>query len=259
MRKEQFGNVTIYQGDCMDALSIVQPQSVDLIISSPPYNIGKEYENRKSIQEYLDWHFKILEKCTNALRAGGSIAWQVGNYIDKGSVYPIDCLIFNQFIQLGLTPRNRIIWTFGHGLHCSKRFSGRHEAILWFTKGDKYTFNLDAVRVPQKYPGKLHYKGPKKGMLSGHPMGKNPGDVWDISNVKHNHPEKTAHPCQFPEQLADRVIMSMCVDGGTVLDPFMGSGTAGVSCAKAGRAFVGIEMDSKYFEIARNRIKASQI
>lgn len=247
-------NIDLRHGDCLELMRGIPDGSVDMVISSPPYNIGKEYEKRKPVDEYLAWHESIVKECARVIRDGGSIAWQVGNHIANGAVYPIDCLVFGQFVSVGLIPRNRIIWTFGHGLHCSNRFSGRHETVLWFSKGDAPSFDLDAVRVPQKYPAKRHYKGPKKGELSGNPLGKNPGDVWDISNVKHNHPEKTAHPCQFPEQLTERLVKAICQDGGVVLDPFMGSGTTGVTCVKTGRSFIGIELDQGYFEIAQRRI-----
>lgn len=251
-------NVQLMQGDCLELMKGIPDGSVDMVLASPPYNVGKEYEKRLSIDDYLAWHQLIIEECGRLIRDGGSIAWQVGNHISDGAVYPIDCLVFGQFIAAGLTPRNRIVWTFGHGLHCSKRFSGRHETVLWFSRGDAKVFDLDSVRVPQKYPGKRHYKGPKKGELSGNPLGKNPGDVWEISNVKNNHPEKTAHPCQFPEQLAERLIKAICPSVGVVLDPFMGSGTTGVACVKTGRNFIGIEMDAGYFQIAKDRIEGAK-
>jgi hypothetical protein len=134
----------------------------------------------------------------------------VGNYISKGEVFPLDVFYYSIFKNHGLKLRNRIIWHFGHGLHSSKRFSGRYETILWFTKSDTYTFNLDSVRVKSKYPSKRHFKGPKKGEYSSNPKGKNPSDIWEIvlrdweneiwniPNVKANHVEKTEHPCQYP-------------------------------------------------------------
>ena len=139
-------------------------------------------------------------------------------------------------------------------MHCKNRFSGRHETLLWFTKTDEYKFNLDSVRVPQKYPNKKHYKGEKKGQLSGNPLGKNPGDVWDITNVKHNHPEKTEHPCQFPIELVSRCIKSMTDIGDVVMDPFLGSGTTAVSAIQEERNWIGIEKDERYCEIAERRI-----
>lgn len=155
-------DVQLMQGDCLELMKSISDGSVDMILASPPYNIGKEYEKRLSIDTYLTWHRLIIQECARLIRDAGSIAWQVGNHISNGAVYPIDCLVFGQFISAGLTPRNRIVWTFGHGLHCSNRFSGRHETVLWFSKGDAQGFDLDSVRVPQKYPGKRHYKGPKK-------------------------------------------------------------------------------------------------
>ena len=105
--------------------------------------------------------------------------------------------------------RNRIVWHFEHGLHCSRRLSGRYETIMWFTKGDDYVFELDPIRVPQKYPGKKYFKGPKAGQYSCNPLGKNPGDVWTIPNVKSNHVEKTGHPCQFPVELIERLVLAL--------------------------------------------------
>lgn len=196
----------------------------------------------------------MVEECVRVLKPNGSIAFQLGNYVDKGRVIPLDCLLFDKFFSSGLIPRNRIIWTFGHGLHCKNRFSGRHETILWFTKSDKYTFNLDPVRVPQKYPAKKHYKGEKKGQLSGNPLGKNPSDVWEITNVKNNHPEKTEHPCQYPIDLVNRLVLAMSNEGGIVLDPFMGSGTTAVAARNNNRQFIGFEIEQKYVEIANRRL-----
>jgi len=152
-----------------------------------------------------------------------------------------------------LALRNRIVWTYGHGLHCSDRLSGRHEMILWYTKSDNYVFNLDEIRVPQKYPGKRHYKGPLKGEISGNPLGKNPSDVWDIPNVKANHVEKTIHPCQFPVALALQLVRAFTNSGHLVLDPFMGSGTTGVAALLEGRRFVGAEILKKYYKVAEKR------
>ncbi len=172
----------------------------------------------------------------------------------KGEVYPLDILLYPIFKKFGLKLRNRIIWHFGHGLHSSKRFSGRHEIILWFTKSDDYIFNIDPIRVPQKYPQKKYYKGEKKGQLSGHPLGKNPSDVWDIPNVKSNHPEKTEHPCQFPIELVERLVLSMTNEGDLVLDPFIGVGSTAIASIKHKRRVAGAEILNKYLEIAKQRL-----
>lgn len=245
------------QGDCLELMKQIPDGSVDLTITSPPYNIGKEYERRVALSAYVEWQKQVIKEVNRVTKEGGSICWQVGNYVNNGIVYPIDCLLFNVFIEQGLLPRNRIVWTFGHGLHCKNRFSGRHETILWFTKGKNKTFNLDPVRIPQKYPSKKHFKGVKKGLISGNPLGKNPEDVWNITNVKNNHPEKTAHPCQFPEELANRLVLSLSNEQDTLLDPFLGSGTTGVAAKKLNRNFIGIELDEKYFNIAKERIECA--
>jgi len=244
----------IYNMDCREGLKLIPDGSVDLVITSPPYNIGKEYEKRQPISEYVSWMKQVIKECTRVVSNQGSVVFQLGNYVDKGAVFPIDCILFPEFIKQGLIPRSRIVWTFGHGMHCSKRFSARYETALWFTKTDDYIFNLDAVRIPQKYPGKRHYKGANKGLLSGNPLGKNPSDVWEITNVKHNHPEKTEHPCQFPLDFANRIILSLTNKGGVALDPFMGSGTSAVAATMHHRDFIGFETESKYIEIANNRI-----
>jgi adenine-specific DNA-methyltransferase len=151
--------------------------------------------------------------------------------------------------------RNRIVWHFEHGLHCTKRFSGRYETIIWFTKSDDYVFDLDAVRVPQKYPGKKHFKGPRAGQYSCNPLGKNPGDVWVFPNVKNNHVEKTEHPCQFPIELVARLILSMTRRNDWVLDPFLGVGTSVVAAVLHGRRGAGSEISTDYVRIADERVR----
>lgn len=241
--------------DAFDFLKKLRPNSVDLIISSPPYCMGKEYDKSISVDDFIGDHHKLAPLMARALRDGGSLCWQVGHHADNGVVVPLDALVYSIFsARKDLFLRNRIIWTFGHGIHASRRFSGRHETILWFTKGHKYKFDLDAVRVPQKYPGKRHYKGPKRGKFSGNPRGKNPSDVWDIPNVKSHHVEKTAHPCQFPVALAQRLVRALTKRKGLVVDPFMGSGTTAVAAALEGRRFSGCDIEKNYFKIAKERV-----
>jgi adenine-specific DNA-methyltransferase len=198
---DQTADFIFYEGDCLELLAKIPDELVKLVVTSPPYNLGKSYENRLDLDEYLAQQRAVIEECARVVSDQGSICWQVGNYVDNSEIIPLDIILYPIFASLGLHLRNRIVWHFGHGLHASKRFSGRYEVILWFTKGNDYTFNLDAVRVPQKYPNKKHFKGPKKGQLSGNPLGKNPSDVWEIPNVKANHVEKTIHPCQFLVEL----------------------------------------------------------
>lgn len=249
-------NASIFHGDALEKLKLLQSESVQLIVTSPPYNIGKEYEVKQEYIDYLEDMKPIIAELVRVLRPGGSICWQVGNGVRKGEVIPLDALFYPLFKSEGMILRNRIVWSFGHGLHATKRFSGRHETILWFTKSENYVFNLNSVRIPAKYPNKKHYKGPHKGELSGNPLGKNPGDVWEITNIKALHPEKTEHPCQFPIALVDRLIKSLSNPGDLVVDPFLGSGTTLIAAAINGRESLGIEISKKYVEIARRRLQS---
>jgi len=254
-------------GDTKEVLQEEESEKFDLIITSPPYNIGKEYEVKKSIEDYLSEQENVIYELIRVLSPCGSICWQVGNYVSKREVYPLDIFYYDIFKNHGLRLRNRIIWRFGHGLHASNRFSGRYETILWFTKTENYIFNLDDVRIPSKYPGKKHFKGPKKGELSGNPRGKNPSDVWDIlirdweseiweiPNVKSNHPEKTDHPCQYPIELVERCVLALTNKGSWVLDPYVGVGSAVIAALKNNRNAVGIDKERKYIEMAIHRIE----
>jgi len=248
-------DVTVFQGDCLDMLCGMPDGAANLVVTSPPYNIGKEYEAREDLDGYLAWQDAVIDACVRILSADGSICWQVGNYVDNGEILPLDALLLPSFRRHGLRLRNRIVWHFAHGLHCSRRFSGRYEVVLWFTRGDDYVFNLDPVRVPQKYPGKKHFKGPKAGQFSGNPKGKNPGDVWSIPNVKSNHVEKTDHPCQFPVELIERFVLSLTNEGGLVFDPFLGTGTSAVAAIRHRRRAAGAETVSEYVDLAYRRVR----
>ncbi len=248
-------NVVLFEGDCLDLLARVPNNLVRLVVTSPPYNLGKPYETRLNLEEYLEQQRKIITECVRILHEQGSICWQVGNYVNNGEIIPLDIVLYPIFASLDLHLRNRIIWHFGHGLHASKRFSGRYETILWFTKGQNYTFNLDAVRIPQKYPEKKHFKGPKRGELSGNPLGKNPSDIWEIPNVKANHVEKTAHPCQFPVELVERLVLALTNERDWVVDPFMGVGSTAIAALMHGRRVIGAEIMHEYLDIAQERIR----
>ena len=246
----------VLTGDSLKLINKISRESIDLTVSSPPYCMGKDYESTTNIQDFVRNHELLLPKIIEKTKQGGSICWQVGYHVQNGVITPLDYLVhkvMSDFPEMKL--RNRIIWHFGHGTHSPKRFSGRHEVILWYSKGDDYFFDLDAVRVPQKYPGKKHYKGPKKGKYSGNPLGKNPSDVWEIPNVNAMHVEKTAHPCQYPIGMVLRLVKSLCPEGGWVFDPFAGSGSTGAGTIIAGRNFIGIEKQASYARIARKRIQ----
>lgn len=265
----------LIQADVADGLDLVDDESVQLILTSPPYNLGKIYERDKamSLDEYLEWLSPVVEKLCGKLSPQGSLCWQVGNFLRNGEVFPLDFYSYDMFLKQGLKLRNRIIWRFNFGLHATKRLSGRYETLLWFTRSDNYLFNLDPIRVPQLYPGKRHSskKGDgKAGKPSGNPRGKNPSDfwtfsaedyfvkdpVWELPNVKANHPEQTVHPCQFPHELAERCVLAFTKKGDTVLDPFIGAGTSAVAAIKAERQVIGIDRSLEYIELTRRRVHA---
>ena len=262
--KSQFN---IILGDTLKNLKTFESNKFDLIITSPPYNIGKEYETKQSIENYLEQQEEVIAQLIRVLSSEGSICWQIGNYVKNGEVFPLDIYYYQIFKKHGLKLRNRIIWHFGHGLHASKRFSGRYETILWFTKENNYIFNLDDVRIPSKYPGKRHFKGPKKGQLSGNPKGKNPSDIWEIiikdwdnelwniPNVKSNHPEKTEHPCQYPIELVERCILALTNEDSWVLDPYAGVGSTVIASIKNNRNVIAIEREDKYVSITKDRVQ----
>lgn len=245
----------IERKDNLSFMRSLDDESMHLIVTSPPYNIGKEYEKRRPIDCYIEEQVATIAEAVRLLHPQGSICWQVGNYVDDGEIIPLDVILYKKFKDHGLKLRNRIVWTFGHGLHCQKRLSGRYETILWFTKSDDYIFNLDPIRVPAKYPDKKHFKGPKKGEISGNPLGKNPSDVWDIPNVKSNHVEKSDHPCQFPVALVERLVLSLTNENQNVLDPYMGVGSSAIAALKNDRNAYGCDLVEDYVTIAKQRVK----
>ncbi|MFW9903964.1 MAG: DNA-methyltransferase [Candidatus Thorarchaeota archaeon] len=246
----------IYNVDFLEFSKKIPEGIIDLIVTSPPYGIGKEYEGQVPLEEYLDWSKTVLSECKRILKDTGSIFYQVGTYVgERGAHFPWDIMLFPLFVNLEFIPRNRIIWIRQHGTHAKHKFSNRHESILWFTKSHNYKFNLDAIRVPQKYPNKKGYrKGKYYGKYTSDPRGKNPGDVWAFRNVKHNHEEQTEHPCQFPEDMITRIILATTEPGDIVLDPFIGSGTTAVVAKKHNRKFLGCEIVKEYVSIANHRL-----
>jgi DNA modification methylase len=260
----------IKNDDCLSVLKKTEDEKFDLILTSPPYNVGKSYETKTSIEKYLESLEEIIDELIRTLSEKGNLCWQVGNYVDKGEIFPLDIYYYQIFKKHGLKLRNRIIWHFGHGLHASNRFSGRYETILWFSKTDNYIFNLDNVRIPSKYPGKRSFKGPRKGEISGNPLGKNPSDIWEIMehdwdcalwnipNVKSNHPEKTIHPCQFPIELVERCVLALTNEDSWVIDPFAGVGSTILGAIKNNRNAIGVEKEKTYCKIANQRMQDLQ-
>ena len=252
---DECAEVTMEAEDNLVFMKSFEDKSMKLIVTSPPYNIGKSYEGRRSLEEYIEEQTRVISECVRLLHPRGSICWQVGNHVQNSEIFPLDVVLYPAFRDQGLRLRNRIIWHFEHGLHCRRRLSGRYETIMWFSRGDDYTFNLDPIRVPSKYPNKKYYKGPKAGQRSGNPLGKNPGDLWIFPNVKNNHVEKTIHPCQFPVELVERLVLSLTEEGDCVFDPYMGVGSSVIAALRHGRRGFGCDTNGEYVDIAWERVR----
>lgn len=258
----------IFQGDCKTLLeSMKSSAKFTLINTSPPYNIQKCYESKKNLEKYTEAMSEIVDLCVKNLSEDGTICWQVGVTKDesRSEYLPLEYVFHPLFAKHGLVFRNRIVWTFGHGLNSNNRFSGRHETIMVYQKDPKKAkFNLDDVRIAQKYKNKK-----KNGILTCNPLGKNPGDVWDtMPNVKSHHVEKMnvwdkhnkkwiCHPCQFPVGLAERCILAYTDKNDLVFDPFMGVGSTGVAAAIHSRKFWGCELFANFAAAAQERIQSA--
>ena len=174
--------------------------------------------------------------------------------IQDGEIFPLDTMLYPIFQRHGLKLRNRIVWHFEHGLHCSKRLSGRYETILWFTKGDDYIFNLDPIRVPSKYPGKKYFKGPKAGQFSGNPLGRILAMFGYFQMSKTTTSRKHRIPASSPLSLSNGPVLSLTEKGGNVLDPYMGVGTAIIGAELHGRIGYGCDVVRQYVDIAVERL-----
>lgn len=259
---------TVYNTSALDYLQSME-QDIDLIYTSPPYNVAKSYEKRLSLDEYMASMMPIFELCVKRLKPTGSICIQLGNTNVNGMSVPLDYIYFPYMSNLGLTFVQRVIWQYRHGFSAPDKFTPSHESIMWFSKGDYY-FDLDSIRVPQIDPYKR-----KNGRLTGNPLGKNPSNVWvredvykltedlivnipqvnssSCESVKENG--KKVHPCQTPVGLASRFVLGLCPEGGLVFDPFAGVGSVGVAAVCNKRQFIGCEINKDYADAANRRLQ----
>jgi adenine-specific DNA-methyltransferase len=236
-------------------MKLIQQPFVNLTVTSPPYNIGKDYEQRLSLQEYLAWSKQWIGEVGRLTRENGAFWLNLG-YIalpGRAKALPLPYLLWD---SVPFFLMQEVVWNYGAGVAGKKFFSPRNEKFLWYTKSPHdYVFNLDAVRDPDvKYP---HQK--KNGKIKVHHLGKNPSDVWQIPKVtsgKHRSSrERTPHPAQFPEAVVDRIIRACSNVGDVVFDPFMGSGTTALVALKLGRPVLGFELHAEYCAIAARRIE----
>lgn len=253
-------SVLLYNIDCIEALKKLEGHvEFNLTVTSPPYNIGKEYEKIKPVNEYINWSKDWMSRVYKTTAPTGSFWLNIG-YMPikgKGKAVPLSYLLWDKndffFIQ-------EVVWHYGAGVASRKSLSPRNEKILWFVKNEQtYTFNLDSIRNPNvKYPNQK-----KNGKLKVNPLGKNPSDVWDIPKVtsgrKRQSPERTKHPAQTPIELFKRIILASSNKGDLILDPFVGSGTTCVAAKATNRKSIGFDINSEYLDIAIKRLNEEHV
>lgn len=251
--------VSLYHADALQAMDNLPNDLIDLTVTSPPYNIGKEYETPMSIEEYIDWSEEWIDQVYR-LSKPSSAFWLNLGYIEvpnRGKAVPIAYLLWE---RLPFHLVQEVVWNYGAGVATKYRFSPRNEKFLWLVKSlQNYTFNLDEVRDPNvKYPNQR-----KNGRLRVNQLGKNPTDVWQIPKVttgqgmtgQRASPERTKHPAQFPVSVIERIVKACSNPNDLLLDPFIGSGTTAEVAIRQGRHAIGFEINSSYLEIAADRLE----
>lgn len=253
--------IILYNIDSLVALEKINELNkiIDLTVTSPPYNIGKEYEKVLTIDEYLEWSEKWMNLVYENTKEDGSFWLNVGYtpIKNKGKAVPLAYLLWNKtkFFMI-----QELVWNYGAGVASKKSLSPRNEKVLWFVKNEKnYTFNLDDIRDPNvKYPNQK-----KNGKLRVNQLGKNPSDVWQIPKVtsgkNRSSKERVKHPAQTPIELFKRLILASSNENDIVLDPFIGSGTTAVVAKKLNRYCIGFDLNKEYLDIAIERIKKENI
>jgi adenine-specific DNA-methyltransferase len=243
----------IYKGDCLELLACIPDGSIDLTFTSPPYNIGKEYEKVRPMEDFIDWCADWIKKIHRATAANGALMLNVGyvSLAERAKSLPIPYLLWD---RVPFYLQQEIVWNYGAGVAAKKFLSPRHEKLLWYVKdAERYCFNLDDIRDPDvAYPNQK-----KKGRLRCNTIGKNPSDVWQIAKVTSGEgrasKERTPHPAQFPLDLCERVIKGFSPVDGVVLDPFLGSGSTIEASLRWGRYSIGFEIREDYCTIAAER------
>ncbi len=245
--------------DCLEGMKELPGSIIDLTITSPPYNIGKEYEKTLPLTEYVDWCSAWMSEVHRLTCSQGAFWLNVGYISIPGSAkaLPLPYLLWNKcpFYMI-----QEIVWNYGAGVAGKQFLSPRNEKLLWFVKDStEYTFNLDEIRDPDvKYPFQK-----KNGKLRCNTIGKNPSDVWQIAKVTSGtdraSSERAPHPAQFPLDLVNRIVRGFSNRGQMVLDPFLGSGTTAESCILNGRTVIGFEIRHDYCSFAAKRLKKAAI
>ena len=246
---------TIIHGDTLQTLKKFPPNKINLIITSPSYMLGKEYDKERSFEEYKKYHSDVIKECHRVLTEDGALYWNVAQTpLENGEILPLGAIFYNILKEKKFYLKNWIIWHFEGGLNAKRRLTGRYENVLWMVKDtNNFVFNLDDIRITSKWDKDKR----------NNPKGKNPTDfwpvdyVWEINRVVNVSKEKTAHPTQFPEKMIKRVIKASSNKGDIVMDIFSGSGTVMKVAQDEERKWIGIDKESKYCKIAQKRVMSS--
>ena len=251
--------VMLFHADALEAMECLPRGIIDLVVTSPPYNIGKEYETAMPLADYIDWSEKWIHQVYRLCKSHGTLWLNLGytEVPDRGRAVPITYLLWDR-IPFYLV--QEVVWNYGAGVAAKKMFSPRNEKFLWLVKSlDHYTFNLDDVRDPNvKYPNQR-----KNGKIRVNPLGKNPTDVWQLPKVttgqgltgQRASPERTKHPAQFPVSVIERIVKACSNPGDMLLDPFIGSGTSAEVAIRTTRNAIGFEIKQEYVDIAVERLE----
>jgi adenine-specific DNA-methyltransferase len=253
--------ILLYNVNSLEAMPCLPSEIVDLAITSPPYNIGKEYETPMPLESYIQWTATWIREVYRLTSPTGAFWLNLGYLAvpERGRAIPIPYLLW-EHIPFYLI--QEVVWNYGAGVATKRMFSPRNEKFLWYVKSpEEYTFNLDAVRDPNvKYPNQK-----KNGKVRVNPLGKNPTDVWQVPKVttgenmtgRRASPERTNHPAQFPVAVIERIIRACSKPGDIIFDPFLGSGTTAEVAMANGRLAIGFEISKEYIEIAAKRLSVS--
>lgn len=232
-------DIKIILGDCLDSLKSIESETIDLIVTDPPYNLSKDYGNNSdswSHDDYVNFSKRWLYEAKRVLKPSGTI------YVFMGVRY-ISYIYEILEKDLNMVFNSWITWTYTQGIGKTRGFSSRHEDILMFTKDNNFKFNLDAIRIPQKYYRSVNNM-----------RGANPSNVWEFSHIHYCQSGRQKHPTQKPEALFERMILASTDEGDVVLDPFCGSGTSLRVCQQLKRRGVGIEINPEYVKMIQDRL-----
>lgn len=241
-------NSAIVNEDCLVGLDTLDSNSISVVHTSPPYNIGKDYSGYNDTlarREYVAFIGKVVQRLYRVLKPGGSLFWQTGyTAFEEDFIYPIDHLTFPCFIDHGFKLKDRIIWRYFGGMSFKQKFTNKHETILWWVKpGETPYFDVFPIRERSKE------LDPRNNLF-----GRNPGNVWEVDRVAYGSIQQTSHIAVFPEEISDRIILSSSKLDECCLDPFSGSGTLCKVAKSRGRKFIGFEIAPAYYKESMKRL-----